>query len=126
MTALDITARNLAKKLINKSGKSLQIEFMGDRDYNPSTGSTTGDPSTIKTVKMVIADFDLQDSGAGFASGLIVAGDKNFSIAAADIPGLVPKSGDKITLNGDIWTIERVRETWSGEQIAKYDCQGRK
>lgn len=124
MTALDTKFRKLAQDLINKNGKLLPIKFIVNGTYNPETSEVMDRVETTVSVKMIVEDYDLHDSGAGFASGLIISGDKNFSIAAADL-SQKPKSGDVITMDSKAWTIERVKETWSGEEICKYDCQAR-
>jgi hypothetical protein len=122
MTALDAKFRALATKLITKNGKSVTFASVTAGEYNPSISEVTN-TSISATVKAIVEDYDLHSSGAGFSSGLIFSGDKKFSIAAAGITK--PKPGDKITLDGVFYSVMRVTEVWSGEQICLFECQAR-
>ena len=123
MTALDTRFRSLATKLINKYGKSITLTSVTTGTYNPATGSVTNTTSSA-TVKAIVEDYSYQDSGSGFTEGLIKVGDKKFTVAAIDLSS-APKPGDTITLGSSAYSVIRVIETWSGEQIASYEIQGR-
>lgn len=123
MTALDTRFRSLATKLINKYGKSITLTSVTTGTYNPATGSVTNTTSSA-TVKAIVEDYSYQDSGSGFTEGLIKVGDKKFTVAAIDLSS-APKPGDTITLGSSTYSVIRVIETWSGEQIASYEIQGR-
>ena len=121
MTALDTRFRSLATKIINKYGKSITLTSVTTGTYNPATGSVTNTTSSA-TVKAIVEDYSYQDSG--FTEGLIKVGDKKFTVAAIDLSS-APKPGDTITLGSSTYSVIRVIETWSGEQIASYEIHGR-
>lgn len=123
MTALDTKFRSLATELINKYGKSITLTSVTTGTYNPATGSVTNTTSAV-TVKAIVEDYNYRDSGVGFTEGLIKIGDKKFTVAAIDL-SVAPKPGDTITLGSSTYSVIRVIETWSGEQIASYEIQGR-
>lgn len=123
MTVLDIRFRKLSTDLIDRYGKSVTLTNVTTGSYNTATSSITNTTSDT-TVKALVEDYSLHSSGAGFDSGLILSGDKKFSIAAAGIT--TPKPGDSITLDSVLWKVVRVTEVWSGEQIAMYELQARK
>lgn len=122
MTSLDTKFRKLATDLIAKNGKSVTYTSITAGGYNPASGSS-GSTAIAVTVKVLVEDYSLHSSGAGFSTGLILSGDKKFSIAAVGLTK--PKPGDTITLDGVIFIIVRVTETWSGELISIFECQAR-
>jgi len=118
MTKLDTRFRALATRLINKYGKSITLTSVTTGSYNPATGSVTNTTSAA-SVKALVEDYK-----TGFADGLVKIGDKKFTVAAIDLSSS-PKPGDTITLGSATYSVIRVIETWSGEQIASYELQGR-
>ena len=120
MTALDTKFRALSNRLIDKYGKSVTLTSVTNGAYNPATG-TSAKTTATSTVKAIVEDYNLHSSGVGFQTGLIKAGDKKVTIAALGITK--PKPSDTITIDTVAWNIVRVVETWSGEQIAVYECQ---
>lgn len=123
MTKLDTRFRALATRLINKYGKSITLTSITTGSYNPATGSVINTTSAA-SVKAIVEDYSYRDSGTGFADGLVKIGDKKFTVAAIDLSSS-PKPGDTITLGSATYSVIRVIETWSGEQIASYELQGR-
>lgn len=121
MTALDKKFRKLATNLIDKYGKSVTLTSVTNGAYNPATG-TSAKTTATSTVKAIVEDYSLHSSGVRFQTGLIKAGDKKVTIAALGII-TKPKPSDTITIDTVAWNIVRVVETWSGEQIAVYECQ---
>ena len=119
---LDAKMRPLATKLVAKNGKSVTLTSITVGAYDPATGAATP-TSTPATVKAVVSDYSTRRDGAGFTAGLILSGDKKFSIAAEGITK--PKPGDTITLDGVVYAVVRVTETWSGELVALFDIQAR-
>lgn len=119
---LDIKARATALRLIAKFGKSVAYTTVSAGTYNPATGSVVSTGST-STVKAVIEDYKLY--GEAFTAGLIRAGDRKITFAASGI-AFNPKTGDKVTFDGDVYEVLDVTPTYSGEQIALYAVHGRK
>lgn len=118
MTALDKTLGKVATKVIAKYGSPITFKSITTGSYNPSTGSSA--TTTTSTVtKAVVEDYNPRE----FVDGLILMGDKKFTVAAAGITK--PKPGDKIMLNGKDYAVIRVSEIWSGEEIAAFEVQGR-
>lgn len=123
MTALDNKFRPLATKLIAKYGKSVTHTSVSAGTYNTATGEAANTDSA-STIKSIIEDYGSLKDSSGFESGHILAGDKKFTIAAQSFT-TAPKEADKITVDGVVYSVVRVIETWSGEQIAAYEIQGR-
>jgi len=122
MTVFDTKFRALALKQIAKYGKEVTIKIITAGEYDPAIGAV-GSSSSNQTVKAIVEDYSLISSGEGFSSGMIIAGDKKFTVAASGITK--PKPGDTVTLNSIVYQIVRIVETWSGEQVAMYEIQGR-
>ena len=119
---LDVKARSTASRLIAKFGKSVTHTSITTGTYDPATGSSSL-TSAAASVRAVVEDYSLQASGAAFQSGLIISGDKKITMAAQG--AVKPKPGDTFTVDGVVYAIVRVTETWSGELVALYECQGR-
>ena len=121
MTALDKEFRKLATDLIAKYGKTVTLTSTAVGTYEPLVGQTVNASAPVSvSVKAIIKDYKREFSSE---KGLILVGDKKFTIAAAGITK--PKPGDTITLDGAVWRVVDVKETWSGEQIASYSVQAR-
>lgn len=123
MTKLDDRFRPLATNLIAKYGKSVTYTSVSSGSYNTATGEAANTEST-STIKAIVEDYGSLKQSSGFESGHILAGDKKFTIAAQSFSSS-PKETDKITVDGITYMAIRVIETWSGEQIASYEIQGR-
>lgn len=121
MTTLDDKLRPLASNLIDKFGKTVTLTTQSAGTYDPATRTTTITPTSV-TPKAVIEEYTAGQMFAG--DGLILAGDKRLTFAAADITR--PEPGDTVTIDSVVWTIKAVQETWSGEQVAIYVVQVRK
>lgn len=122
-TVLDKIARPLANKMIAQFGALVTITKVTPGAYDPNTSAAT--PTEVaETVRALVEDYNLVDSGAGFAAGLITFGDKKITVAATAIT-FEPTAGDKITYNSEVFTVMRVLKTYSGEQVAIYEIQAR-
>ena len=82
MTQLDTLFRGLATNLIEQFGKEVTFTSIGGVVYDPDT-LTSHNSSVAVTVKAIVEDYSLHSSGMGFQTGLILSGDKKFSVAAA-------------------------------------------
>ena len=120
---LDARARATALRQILKYGKTLVYTVMTDGVYDPATGTATPSETTY-TIKAVVEDYSYRSAGAGFQAGLIRDGDKQITIAAQGLL-FIPKAGDKINVDGTIYTALNLKSTYSGEQIALYVVHGR-
>lgn len=123
MTALDTRFRRLAAVKVQQYGTLVTLKVNTAAAYDPATGASV-QTTKSSTTHALISDYSLQNSGSGFAAGLILSGDKKFSLAALDNAHIKP--GDSIVLNGETYVVITVRELWSGEQITMYEVQGRK
>lgn len=124
MTELDGIFPDLALELIEEFGKVIQYVTIKDGVYDVATARnvTTAIPSEPKAI---VEDYSLQGSGQGYASGLIEAGDKKLTVAAlAFDPD--PTTGDKFGLDGTVYTVQNVKTTYSGEEKAIHEIQGRR
>lgn len=122
-TALDIKARALAQRLVSKYGKSIVYSDTADGTYDPNT-STSTPGSTSYPIKGIVEDYSFRTAGAGFTAGLLREGDKQITLAALDVVFL-PQAGDKITVDGAIYTAMNVKNTYSGELVAAYVVHAR-
>src|SRR5690242_4225934 len=105
MTALDNKLRKVATKVIAKYGSPITLKSITAGSYNPSTGSSS--TTTTSTVsKAAVENYKARE----FVEGLILMGDKKFTIAAAGITK--PKPGDKIMLSGRDYSVISVAEIW--------------
>lgn len=123
-TVLDKIARPIAKSLIQQFGASVNFTQVEQGEYDPSQSEA---PVVERTyiIKALVEDYNLVDSGAGFAGGLIEFGDKKITIAATSLP-FTPTAGDKVEAVNQTFTIIRITTIYSGEQPALYEMQGRR
>lgn len=119
MTQFDTLFGGLATDLIGQYGKDVTFTSIGGVVFDPET-LTSHNSSVPVTVKVIVEDYKPRE----FGTGLILVGDKKFSVASAGLTK--PKPGDTITLESSIWSVISVNEIWSGEEIAMYEIQARK
>jgi hypothetical protein len=112
----------LAVELINEYGAELQYELVVKGDYNPATSKADIISTVIQPIKGLVEDYSLQNSGQGFASGLIKEGDKKFSLAGGDI---TPQVGGTLLFNGTIYTIANLKSYFLGNTPILHEAQGR-
>lgn len=122
-TALDRIIRPIAAKLTTTYGQTILYTRQLLGDYDVAEGKAKKTEVTV-SVKALVEEYGYQDSGAGFAEGLIETSDKKVSVAAT-LLSFVPQIGDKLVIDGNNYRIERVKETRSGEQVALYELQAR-
>lgn len=123
-TVLDKIARPIAKDLINNFGASVFLTRVVQGAYDPATSSASKREETY-AIKALVEDYNLVDSGAGFAAGLIEFGDKKITVAALTL-NFTPTAGDIITALNQKFTVIRVTTTYSGELPALFELQGRR
>lgn len=123
-TLLDNIIRPIAKQMINQFGASVLLTRVIQGDYDTTTSSAEKRRETY-TIKALVEDYNLVDSGAGFAAGLIEFGDKKITVAASAL-NFTPTAGDIITALNQDFTVIRVTTTYSGNQPAIFELQGRR
>lgn len=123
MALLDGVIGPIAKQIIDQFGTDIQIvnTVVAAYDVNTSEAIKT---ETAYTVKGLIEDYNLQDSGAGFTSGLIQANDRKVTIAGSGLT-FEPKPGFKAVVLGTTYSVTRVLRTLSGEKVALYELNVR-
>ena len=109
--------------LINKRGKTVTFYRVTQGAYDPATGLAIATESAI-TIKALVQDFSRASDGFAFASGLVIDGDKRLSVAASSL-SFAPMPGDKVTVDGNIYTVQDVKTTFAGELPVLYDMRGR-
>lgn len=126
MTELDGVFPDLALELINEFGKEIEYRSVAIGAYDVAT-ATNATAEVKANIKALVEDYSLQNSGQGFASGLIESGDKKLTIAAMALPS-EPTPSDTFKLNAtdeNDYTIINIKAVYSGEMVAVYEIQGR-
>lgn len=119
-TSLDNRFRPLAHNLIAKYGKDVTFTKTTAGTYDPVTGTTTGSTTTDTSVKVTPPSaFDIKEVNGTS----IQTGDVKVSTAAVDY---VPDINQSVTFDGNTYNIISVSPVYSGDLVAKYDCQLRK
>jgi hypothetical protein len=120
MTALDVSARALATKLLNKFGKVITLQSVVEGAYDPLTGDMAANTVTTSTPFAVISDY----KGIALMSGVIQYGDRKVTIAALN--SVLPQPADTVTIDSEVYKVLSVRNVWSGDLSALYELQVRK
>lgn len=121
MTALDVRARKLALRMINKYGRRVVLVHKGapveDDDTNTTTTPTTEYP--FKAVEEAPSKKDIE-AGVHVESTML-------NIAALALPvGVLPMPQDTIQDGAKLWTVGRVFNESSGEMDALYRVEVKK
>jgi len=124
MTELDEELPELVLELIEEFGAEVSYRFVEGSEYNPETSSSSSAASPPITMKALIEDYNLQASGQAFEAGLIKAGDKKLTMAAASF-SKSPSPGDRVKFNGDLFNVVNVKTVYSGQLAALHEIQGR-
>jgi hypothetical protein len=89
--------------------------------YDPATGTVTGGSTTTTSVRAVVEDF----KGLSLLNGLIQAGDKKITVAAANVT-TAPKPTDTVTVGGIVYAVVNVVTVQPGSAAVIYEIQARK
>lgn len=119
MTALDTQLRPLARRLIAERGKPMTLRRLEPATYSAATGTVTA-TQTDHAIAAVVEDY-----GGHQIQGLVRQGDRRV-LLAADGLAIVPRPGDQIVLDGEVFTAVRVEGTFSGALPALYALQIRR
>jgi hypothetical protein len=117
---LDTRMRSLAQRLVDTYGKAITLREFTGNTYDPSTGTNT--PSyTDHTATGVITSFAerLVDGSS------IKAGDLSIIVPSKNLT-FEPSTEDKVTLNGQDWSVVNSSPEPSGEDFAAYRLQIRR
>ena len=120
MTTLDQRFPGRAQRLIAKYGKQVVFTKTTPGTFDPVSGTTTGATSTDTTIKVAPpSSFDIKEVNGTS----IQTGDVKVSVAALDY---VPDISQTVTFDSNTYNIISVSPVYSGDAVAKYDCQLRK
>lgn len=124
MTELDLELPGIALELINEFGKVVvfNVNPLGVYNVATATNVVVAEPLTIKAV---VEDYSLINSGQGYADGLIEVGDKKLTVAASSFASK-PTSSDTFVLDAEQFNVVNVKAIYSGELAALYEVQGRR
>jgi hypothetical protein len=89
--------------------------------YDPATGTTTGGSTSSATVPAVVEDY----KGLALLNGLIQAGDKKVTVAAANLT-TAPKPTDTLTAGGIAYAVVNVVTVQPGSVAVIYEIQARR
>jgi hypothetical protein len=102
--------------LIAAAGMGVAFTSFANGPYDAATGAPQLVPTTVQ-IRAYVTPVDLQRSGFHNA----VAGDSVIHIAATDMPvGMVPKTEDSFALNGIVFRLIDVRQTYLGGAVVRY------
>jgi hypothetical protein len=104
-------AQSLAQKLITKNGRL--VSYL----QASSTPATPGQPWLGNAADTVIASVPAvftEYSNNELVDTVVQAGDKRLFIAALDLPGVTPKTKDKIRDGSTDWNIVNIKTTQPG------------
>ncbi len=112
MAAMDVKARDLAFRLLNRFGKSCVLKSVVTGTYDKETATISRTPMS-HTVKAYLETPNRQD----LLGGQVVVTDEMAIFAAQ---GLVvePAINDRFTVDAKDRTIKSVTRIWSGDQVA--------
>jgi hypothetical protein len=115
---LDITARNLADRLVDKFGKTVTLRRTPQDSYSPVDGGGGDDQTpTDYTVKVTPpTDFMFKK----IDGTLIEEGDEVVSLPALNSPITPVLDTDTVIMDGNRWEIRQLGRLWSGELVAMY------
>jgi hypothetical protein len=97
----------------------------GAPTYDPATGTVVTPAPTNDTVRAVVEDY----RGLELLNGLIQAGDKKITVAAANLTATPQPGVTTADVTGDVggaYTIQRVSETRPGSAAVIYELQCRR
>lgn len=96
-----------AARLLASYGQPVSITRTSGGTYDPLTGETTGQTATTYTPDGVLLNYGGKEAGELRAAGVdIVSTDKKLLCAAFAVD---PVLTDKVTVEGEAWTVMRVK-----------------
>lgn len=104
--------RELAQRLVgvalNKQlgdiPQPVVFRSMSPGAYNPTTGVAGATFGSTAVARALLARFDAKD----IDGNVVKPTDQKVLIAAVDLPGVAPKTADKIGISGVDWLVQRV------------------
>lgn len=108
-----------ALRLISEKGRNVTYRAFTTGNYNPATGSVSGDSTTDTTVKMVVTRVVTQN----IDNSTLQRGDRLLLIAAGVV---VPNEKDRIVDGSDTFQIISVEEIKPADTAIVYKLQVRK
>jgi len=106
--------RKVATKLMSKFGGDVTLRTVTSGVYNPTTGTASEATSDV-TIKGVLEDVNAREVG-----GLIQAGDRRLTIAAADVSA-VPTTADRVVISGVTYQVIRITTIEQDNQPITYE-----
>jgi hypothetical protein len=121
-TELDLELLDDVEEIIEEFHKTVTFWVYPDEDYDPATGQATqGDPTQYS--KQVIPPYQID---LKYVDGdVIQAGDLLTGVPAKNIE-FEPARGMSVTIDSNIWSVERVQPLYASERIVLYLLQLRK
>lgn len=109
MTLEANTFLQFAQESIEENGASVTLRKAGTETYDPATGDLTGSPTDYAT-KGLIENY----SEHFIAEGLVQAGDRKVTIAAASIT-VTPEQGDSVLIGAESFDVIEVKREFAGD-----------
>lgn len=118
-TDLDVRMGAAALRLLQRLGRDVEVTVLAGGTYDTTAGEVTGGSLLVTTER---ASPPIRYSDRFVDGDVIRRGDARIIFASLNI-GFQPNEGVLIDVDGVTWTIVRVTDYFSGEQVAAYDCQ---
>lgn len=120
MTRLDVNARLMAQRMIDRYGKELTFTRVAKGAYNRATSSVTTS-TTTQPVRAYLSSPSKQQLEKG-----VLASSEMALIAAKSLTIGDPTPGDRFTFDGKSFTVGWIDKLWSGEQVAMWTVELKK
>jgi hypothetical protein len=117
---LDTRMRGLAQRLVNTYGKAITLREFTGNTYDPSTGTNTPSYTDHAATGVITSFAERLIDGSS-----IKTGDLSVTVPAKDLT-FDPSTEDKVTVNGEDWSIVNPSRTYSGEEVATFQLQIRR
>ncbi|WP_444958221.1 hypothetical protein [Microbulbifer sp. ZKSA002] len=115
-----------ALRLIARFGSEQMLHDVIQGVDDPVAGKRSGDTPVSQTVRVILQDYNLKESGLMYAEGKSVQrGDKKLTIAAAGLEW-APTLTTQAEINGAKWQVVNIKEVNPAGTPLVYFCQVRK
>lgn len=126
MTELDAELGQIAVDTLDEFGKSVSYLLTGAPVYDVATGTATSTDIPVEGVKIAPPE-EYSMTLIATSDGAVQKGDKKFTTAAKYFENAPaqPSEEDKISYDGETFSVTDIKTVYSGELPCLYILQGR-
>ncbi len=95
-----------ALEMIADSGGPVSITSTTVTAYDPVTFQETSTPATIS---LIGCDLPTGNRDVAMYAGIITKSTRKILAAAAAMPAFIPEPGDRVTVEGKLWTVANLK-----------------